>query len=95
MIFEWKKVQLLMTLIVTSGKLCILNCQILHLYKKCSCLYNDFWFAVLAATDMIASIDQFIAKVMSGIELTTIYTISFGKNYPPIDEDVTFWCVMP
>lgn len=44
---------------------------------------------------MIASIDQFIAKVMAGIELTATYTVSFGKNYPPIDQDVTFWCLLP
>lgn len=50
---------------------------------------------MFGATDMIASIDQFIAKVMAGIELTATYTVSFGNNYPPIDEDVTFWCLLP
>lgn len=44
---------------------------------------------------LLNEIDEFIAKTVKGIELTALYTISLGTIYPPIDKDVTFWCVRP
>lgn len=44
---------------------------------------------------MVNSVDQLVAKVLAGIEFTAGYAFSFGTDYPPIDQDVTFWCTMP
>ncbi|XP_031616461.1 phospholipase A1-like isoform X2 [Contarinia nasturtii] len=51
--------------------------------------------SVFASTDVIDSIDHFIAVIMAGIQLTAVYTFSLGQSYPPIDQDVTFWCLKP
>lgn len=47
----------------------------------------------MPATDMIDDLDNFVAKTMAGVELTLGYTLSFGTDYPPIEQDVTLWCV--
>lgn len=101
MIFGCQKLQFLITFLVyTNGKklraLKFYQIQRLYIYLV---VHSDFKFlfcyAVYAATDLIDSIDHFIAKIMAGIEMTTMYTLSLGQNYPPIDQDVTFWCVIP
>ncbi|XP_055311609.1 phospholipase A1-like [Sitodiplosis mosellana] len=80
---------------------CVFSTQFISISKMifgCQKLHFPLTFLVanvFAAANMIDDIDHFIAKVMAGIELTTVYTVSFGKNYPPIDQDVTFWCMAP
>lgn len=45
--------------------------------------------------DQLSSLAVFVAKVLAGIELTSLYLSSSGTAYPPIEEDVTFYCVKP
>lgn len=40
-------------------------------------------------------LNGFVETMMAGIELTKLYLTSAGTKYPPIEEDVTFWCVQP
>lgn len=101
--FGFQKLHLLFTFLVyTNGKKKRVCIEVYFKFKSSYIylvLYFDstmlFCWTVYAATSMIDRIDQFIAKIMAGIELTAMYTLSLGQNYPPIDQDVTFWCVIP
>lgn len=45
--------------------------------------------------DLLDTLSKFVIKLLAGFELTSLFLFSLGTNYPPIDEDVTFWCVKP
>lgn len=44
---------------------------------------------------MMSRVDHYFSKLLAGIELTAMYALTRGNNYPPLDQDVTFWCVIP
>lgn len=45
--------------------------------------------------NLFDNLNKALAKLFAGIELTSLYLFSLGTAYPPINEDVTFWCVQP
>lgn len=49
----------------------------------------------LARPNLVSDISEMASKVLVGINLTALYSLSCGKRKPPIDQDVTFWCAMP
>lgn len=50
---------------------------------------------VLPQQDLVNTLANTVATLFAGFGLTSLYLISFGTDYPPIDQDVTFWCVTP
>lgn len=50
---------------------------------------------VLSQNNFLSGIDTFVGKLLAGIGFSKMYVITGGNNYPPIEEDVTFWCALP
>lgn len=61
---------------------------------KCDIKFQSL-VVVTMQNDMLGSLTVFMAKVLAGVELTSLYLFSLGTAYPPIEEDVTFFCVKP
>lgn len=61
--------------------------------ERLSCFSLDK--KVLALEDFLSNMNMNVGKLVAGVGLSKMYVLTGGNNYPDIDEDVTFWCVLP
>lgn len=47
---------------------------------------------VRAQANVPDTIDTFVGKLLAGIGFSKQYLLAGSRSYPPIDDDVTFWC---
>lgn len=60
-------------------------------------LFVVFWgmFGVSRAADFDNSLSTIGKQFAAAIGSTTGFVFTIGNNYPPIEQDVTFWCIQP
>lgn len=51
--------------------------------------------AVIHAADFDSSLSNYSRQFAMGVGVNANYVFTAGNNYPPIADDVSFWCITP
>lgn len=85
-----------MFFLIANGKLLSIFFSPSKFYDSISNLCECTVFATrTAAATTPPPTTSSVAKLITTVELTAKHHLSKGTNYPPIEQDVTFWCVKP